>query len=300
MKKKVLNIVLISIFAVLLWGFISLSNEYNTVIKTDVKISNIPQEYSLSNISNEKLIIRVKGQGWELAKLVWGPDKDFEIPILDSGLKNIKIRDYLETNLPSTISVEKVVPENIEIEIEKSFTKKLPIKSNLILDFKDGYGRVSDIIIYPDSLEISGPKSIISEMNFVGTEVLEFEELEQSVTQKMNINKIPNVNYNIDKVNIEFEVQKIVDKTFEDILVKTTNVKLGQELILFPAKIQVVLRGGLNVLADLESEDIQAEVSFIQAERDSLGSLIPNVDYPPNTTLIKTIPSKLKYVIKQF
>ena len=69
---------------------------------------------------------------------------------------------------------------------------------------------------------------------------------------------------------------------------------------IFPVKIDVVLRGGINLLGKLNSSDIKAYVDFSQALNDTLGGIEPYFEIPPFTTIIDKKPGKLEYIIKQF
>lgn len=302
MKSKVISIILISIFSILLWGYISLSGEYRTTIVPTVSVSNVPENYDVSEISVDEVTIRVKGQGWDLAKLVWGPNFEYDISARnDSGKHEVFIRDELERNsrFSSRIQVIEILPDKINFNVDKVSSKRVPILSNIKTEFRSGYGIVSDIKIIPDSVIVSGTKNELDKIFYISTVKKEYEDLDKSLADYVELEKIDNIEYSIDKSLIQFDVEKIIDLTFEDINVETRGVPYFQYLQLYPSKINVVLRGGINKLSNIETHEINAFIKYKQAIDDSLGALKPQVVYPSFTKLIRTEPSKLEYIIKK-
>ncbi|MBK8550631.1 MAG: hypothetical protein IPL53_06040 [Ignavibacteria bacterium] len=76
------------------------------------------------------------------------------------------------------------------------------------------------------------------------------------------------------------------------------NVPLDKEVLLIPPKVNVSLRGGVEKLAQISSNDIKVNIEFGRIESDTLGFVIPEYIIPEETTLLKTEPQKLQYIIK--
>ena len=99
---------------------------------------------------------------------------------------------------------------------------------------------------------------------------------------------------------LSFDVQKIVDKSFEDISVEVKGVPPSRELLLFPSKITVTLRGGIKMLGTLKAEKIHAYVNFKNAFKDTLGVIEPTIEIPEYTKISNVEPKTLEYIIKQY
>ncbi len=287
----------------MLWVFVSLSDDYSTTFKLPVIINNIPEGYALKELSNPYVVVTLKGQGWQLAQLSFGVDHDLSVKCEDNKqLRKVSVRNALEQNdwLTSTLQVTLVSPEQIEYRLEKTSSKKVPIVEDLLLNYNSGYGLVSDIEVFPDSVTIYGPKSLVKGIDEVKSVRTEFVGLDKSVNQVVMLQGIEHIKYNRAEAVIRFEVQKIVDKVFENVKVIRKNVPPSRDLSLFPENINLVLRGGINHLAGLTNNDIKAHVRFRQALEDTLGSIEPVIEIPPFTTLIDVKPNRLEYIIKQY
>ncbi|MCU0332819.1 MAG: hypothetical protein MUC75_05620 [Ignavibacteriaceae bacterium] len=169
MRKK-LNIFIASvIFAIILWGSISLSDIFYTNVDVKLTLTNLPSGYTTGSPLPEKIQLRVKGQGWRLVSINVGPETEFRVSVRgDSGRQNISLYDYLESNrwLLSDVEIINISPDSIRFLIERIISKRLPVISGLDLEFKPGYGLASDIIFKPDSVLVSGPLSLLKNMAF--------------------------------------------------------------------------------------------------------------------------------------
>jgi len=257
----------------------------------------------LSSISTNEVSISLKGQGWQLAQHTLGRDPKFFIPCPQkAGEEVISSRNVLFANswLSSTLQLAELSPEKITVKVEKRITKKVEIIPVLLLTYKPGYDLVSSIMIEPDSVEISGPESLVNDVSIINTNTLSLENLENETSFILKLKEPKFLRLSTDECSIKLNVQKIVDKSFENIPVKTTNIPSRYELNLSPQTVTVVLRGGINILSKIKDEDIEAYVRFQQALNDSTGSIEPNIEIPKFTSIIDLRPKRLEYIIKQY
>lgn len=303
MRVKVLSILLIMLLAFLLWVFVSLDGEYFTSVDFNINFTDIPEGYSVSSASNDKINLQIKAQGFTLAKLIYGPKNEFNIAVKEEeGVQKVNLLNELDNNpwATSSIQINDISPADIDFTIEKIDTKYVALEPLLDIDFETGYGLIGDVKVTPDTVKINGPLSILNQINNLKTISQSIAGVESNQKIIAGIEIPEYIESNITNCIVEFEVQKIVDKTFEEILIETRGVPRTKELIIYPGKIQVILRGGINILGQMSSDQIKAHVTYNQALTDTLGSLRPIVEFPDNTEFIDTKPNKLEYIIKQF
>ena len=303
MKSKVITIIFITFFSVVLWVFVSFSGDFFTTLKFPVRISGIDENKSLSGQSAQEVEINLKGQGWQLAQLTFGLSPDFIVNAKNTfGNQTISLKDEIETNswLSTNLQVLDIEPEKINFNVEIITRKKVKIEPNVDLQFKPDFGLVSDIILSPDSVIITGPESVVSKIEKVLTAKKNFSGTDRNVIESIPLQKIDFVEMSFEQTAIKFNVQKIVDKTFENVIVEIRGVPSSRQLLLFPVKINVVLRGGINLLGKLSNSDIVAYVYFNQALSDTLGAIEPSIEIPSFISIIDKKPGKLEYIIKQF
>lgn len=303
MKRKIITISLIFTFSVLLWIFISFSGEFLININLPIEIIDIPSDLAISSISEQNVNLSLKGNGWILAQHTFGRDPKFNISSPKKiGKEAVSTKNSVNLNnwLSSTLQIMEITPDKVLINIEKLQTKRVEIVPLISLSFKPGYGLVSNLILDPDSVDISGPKSIIDNINFINTKDEYLTKLDSY--QTINLELIhPNFTIiSAKKCSVSFEVQKIVDKTFENLTVETINMPSGYEVLLSPNKVNIILRGGINLLSKMKKEDIKVYIKFQQAVNDTVGALEPTIELPEFTSLVDLKPSSLEYIIQKY
>lgn len=299
-----LSVIIISvIFSIIIWGSISLSSDYFAVIEVPLKIINIPKGFSSGSVMPDKILLKVKSKGWKLISMNVASPSEFVVPMsVDSGLKFINLNNYLSENnwLSEGMQVMDIIPDTISFYIESITTKKLPIEANLNLNFKTGYGLASEIKFIPDSIMVSGPKSILKKMKSILTERKTYNNLSEKIVERIEVKKLRGFSYSADNLLMSLDVQAIIDKSFEEIPVKVLNVPPDREVVLIPNSITVSVLGGIEVLGKLSEYDFSASIEYSEVVVDSTGTVAPEIDFPDNTQLIYIKPERLRYVITKF
>jgi YbbR domain-containing protein len=302
MKSKIITIPLITLATIILWVFVNFSGVHSTNLTIPVKIVNMPEKYMLNTLSNETIELSIQGEGWQLAQITFGSNPTLNIPVLDeSKNKTVAVRAILGQSswLSSGIQIVSLNPERIEYSIEKTKSKVVRIVNNVSVELKPGYGRVSEISVVPDTVRIYGARSRIDTITSVSTEDVVLKEVDQFISEEIGLEAMPNISFNSEFCRIEFDVQKIVDKTFENVIIETIQVPRDQELLLEPPEVKVIIRGGIKNLGKFNREDFKLFVNFRDALADTMGSVVPQIELPEYFSLTDIRPGKIKYVIKQ-
>jgi hypothetical protein len=302
MKNKILSISLIAFLSIGLWISVALSGNFVITVKVPVKFVELPKDYSVEYSSVDEVFVQIKGKGWELAKLKLAGNTRFEIPIHRKiGRHRYNFTDFVESNtwLSSPTEIIDVAPNQIEYDIEKSGTKEVFIGNNLGLNFKEGFGLVSNIKIEPATILISGSSGLLRQIDSVKIDLGEISDLDEDAKFTVSLQKINGVTFSKTECVVSFEVQKIVDKSFDGLIVETQNVPLEKELVLYPGKVNVVLRGGINKLGKLTNDSLKIYVDYWSAMKEASGKIEPVVEIPKFTTIVNVEPKTLDCIIKQ-
>jgi len=302
--RKKLNIFIASvIFAVILWGSISLSDIFYTNVDVKLTLTNFPQGYTTGSPLPEKIQLRVKGQGWRLVSINVGPETEFRVSVgSDSGIHNLNLYNYLESNrwLLSDVEIINILPDSIRFFVERIISKKLPVISGLELEYKPGYGLASDIIFKPDSVVVTGPISLLRKMNQIKTVDKSLSPLDSRTEIEVNLLRMNGFVYNANLIEVILDIQRIVDKQFDNIEVNVLDIPPRKEVVLLPNKIGFNVRGGIDILGKLEPDQFRAFIRYQSLVQDTTGSVIPILELPKNVTLQFVKPDRLRYVIRAF
>ncbi len=303
MKKKFPIILISIIFSIILWGTISLSELYYSNIFIPLRIVDLPEGYTTATDLPKAIRIKLKGEGWNLFSLNIGKDVTYNVSVNeDSGLIDIKLSDYLFDNgwVLSEFDIIDIVPSSISCLIDRKIEMKIPVIADLLLDFKVGYGLAKQVELLPDSAIVNGPRSIISSLKELKTKEIKLTSLNKKIVKNIGFAELPGTVFLTKFVSVTFDVQRIVDKQFDDIIVNVLNVPPDRDVVLLPNKISLGVRGGIDILGKLKNEQFETFISYRDVVMDTLGNVIPKIKLPGNTTLIYIKPERLRYVIKKY
>ncbi len=302
MKKKVITISLIALFSIGLWISVALSQDYIVTVNMPVKYSDLPTNYSIGSTTVDEVYLQIKGKGWELAKLDLARHVEYNIPVHKRiGHHKNNLGDFIEANswIRNTFQVLDIAPNQVEYDVEKTGTKIVKVGKNINLLFKPGYGIVSKVNISPETIEISGPSQLLQKIDTVKTQFITLDNIGDNISAEIPLEEINGVTVSPKNCTVKFEVQKIVDKTFEGIEVEARSVPYSKELVLYPGKINVVLRGGINTLGKLSNDSIKAYIDYWSALKENSGLIEPVIEIPKFTVISDIQPKKIEYIIKQ-
>lgn len=303
MKNRIAIIVSSIIFSILIWGSVTLSEQFFSSMEMEVKVVNQPTGYSCGYINPETISLKVKAKGWQLLSLKLNSDNQFLISAdNDSGLKKVDPFNEINENtwISSGITILEISPRNISYNVDRLKFKKVKIKPSSNITFTEGFGLATPIRVYPDSVLVAGPNKILDTLKFVETNIVELSSLDNMTKIITEIKDIRGFQFERKNVELTFDVQRIVEKTFSDIKIVINDIPVDRDIVLIPNTIECSLRGGISILGKLNSDQISASVYYSQIVYDSTGTIQPRVIIPENTQLVFTKPTRLNYIIKKF
>jgi hypothetical protein len=303
MKKNIHIIITSLVFAVILWASVSLSNDYYSTIKLPVRLNNFPDGFTSGTKLPDEISIRLKGQGWKLLSVSLTGDIEYVIPVgSDSGRKFVNLHNFVTDNpwISSDVQIIDIIPDTLSFLVERIESKKVAVLPDIELEFKLNFGLANPISIYPDSVTVFGPRSTIKNLRAVLTEQKIIKDLDKAIIERVNLIEMPGVNYDKNFVTANLDVQRIVDKNIDELLVEVLNVPNDRDVVLLPNKIGISVRGGIEILGRLTPEDFRPYVQYRDIVLDTLGNIHPVIEVPENITIISTKPERLRYIIKKF
>lgn len=171
LKKANWRIILLSIVtATIFWFFNALNKDYTARI-------NYPVEYQFSRDSlvavndlPDELPVNVTGGGWQLLKKTISLNVHpvrikLDNPAQTAYLTGSSLLPVFSEQL-SGLNVNYVAIDTVYLQIQKIFKRTLAVKvDSAAIDMKKNYAIVSDVIIEPDSIQFSGPVSMIKNLS---------------------------------------------------------------------------------------------------------------------------------------
>jgi len=205
------------ITATIFWLFNALNKTYSTSIRFPLQFEFDQSKFAPVGQLPQTLLINVKGTGWDLFRKYFG----VKVPTLIIPIERpAETRKIVASTLPVKLAtqmgstqINHIVLDTIRLHIEPRIFRKFPLVIDTTqLQFKDNVARISKVKIAPDSVDLSGPVSIIHDMpdpiilklkeGRIGTNFREEVEIE--------IPGLDNVQRNPPTVEVTFDVGEMV------------------------------------------------------------------------------------------
>ncbi|UCH28111.1 MAG: hypothetical protein JSV06_07375 [Myxococcales bacterium] len=176
--------------------------ERNVYIGVVVRPPTDAQEMILVTETPDRVRVRLKGSRARLNAI-----RQENLPPVDVKLKTRdESRYYFEKemfDLPTGVSVVQVVPPSLTFKWVPRAVRELPVEVFIDGDLPDGLEWAGEPEVFPETIEVDGPRDVVNSMRTVRSMEVDVSELEEGVVQR----EIPLVGA---PTNTSFEAQTVL------------------------------------------------------------------------------------------
>lgn len=290
------------IIASWLWIYITLDHVYQSQLVADLVVL-LPDDVAIENYIPEKITFDVEGRGWDLfsAKYFSGEQA------CTINLKKINIikdtiiitnKQILNSMLLNNNLITKAVdPNNLTLVTGKIIEKLVPLRSNIIINTRNGYRVNGKIYLKPQKIYIRGNEKLVKNIEFWYSKKKIFEDKYQSFEGLVGVlDTFGTRVYPLTKeVGFAAVIQQTVEITLYDIPVRIKGF-ISNAHKLYPDKIDVTVTGGMAEIEKLEINSVRAYVNAKDLLEDNRGTIIPKFDLPKNVEVLTFKPKYLNHV----
>jgi len=297
------------IASVLIWMLITLSKEYTATLRFPLKYSDFPQDKLLQKEPLSEIDVIVKSSGFNILKSRLS-DKNLVFNAKSLNKKSSSQYYFLTRNqfksvqkqLQSGVQLQEISLDTIFLDLGSLISKKVPLKSNLEINYHIGYDILESVSMDPDSILISGPKGQIENIKIINLELLKLEDVKSDFSKNVKIilpENTGNIKLNSKFTKISGEVEKFTEGTFK-ISFKVLNLPKDINLTTLNKTIEVVFVVALSNFDKVNKDFFEVVCDYNIAKENKLNYLIPKVTV--NSRLIKSfkvIPNKIDFLIQK-
>ena len=304
MRDKRYHIILAtSLFAVLLWVSVNLTYEYQTTVMAPLIVDGMPANHAVATPLPQSVAMRFRGNGWRIAALAMSGDLRCHINFetLPAQRRALTLNDVVERiNLPVGIQPIDMKPESLFISLEPSREKRVPVVLEHMVTFHEGFGQVGPTVISPDSITVTGAASVVSQIHSWVTAPTAFLKLKSPVDANVRLADTSSyrLTFSPASVRVQLNIQPFAEKTIPGLAVEVRSTPASREVIVIPPKIEIVVRGGIEQLANLSPGEFHVHADYEKILADTTGYLDPEVATPPDIQLVSKRPERLQYVVR--
>ncbi|SDS84599.1 YbbR-like protein [Gillisia sp. Hel1_33_143] len=293
-------------FSTMVWIFVQFSKEYTEAVELPISYINVPKDKILSPENPSKLDLRVKENGLHIAFNRLFP-KVLYLDVSDSKMENGKLIYNLEEQksaLLSQLNLEydkaEFLKKTLNISYQQREVKKVPIRSNLELDFAVGYSALDDVEFQPDSIMVSGPKGILDTLSEVQTKELRLENINNDISGTVNLDtaKLERLTFYQTKIDYTLRTDKFTEGKVQ-VSIDLVNVPEGMNVVIFPKEVTVIYQVSLKKFNSVKKEDFRVMADFKNAVNSDGYLLVQLTEQPPQVNNVRLNEKKIQFVIKR-
>ena len=232
-------------------GFVNLgARETESSMYVPIDLQNLPPQLLITNPLPESVGVRLRGPRTILGTLDPRRQRiELDLGNLNAGSTTFKLYPEM-LNLPRGITVTRMSPVQLTIDVERILERSLPVVTNFAGAVPAGY-RVSDSEISPQTIAASGPASIVNSLRNVSTGPLHLSPTNGNFEQSIELERPADlVRLVPDRVVVHGRLEEIVvTQDFRNVEIGVHNAP--PQFRLHPKSVDVTVRGLQHVVKDL-------------------------------------------------
>ncbi|RPH32874.1 MAG: hypothetical protein EHM93_07455 [Bacteroidales bacterium] len=300
------------IVSTIIWYLSKLSHEYSTTMAYPIRYENLPKGKVLVGEPPRRIQLRVKAFGYTLLKekmsaalspieLDLGKhlSQSFEGSKVKQFILTYRLRNSIVKQFGSEILLEGIEPDTLYVELSDMVNKMVRIHPQVEVDYEQQYMASGDLTLEPDSIAISGPKSVIDTIKLVNTKQVKFKNLNQRVLERIQIIPINQVTFSTRSVTLSIPVEKYTEITIK-VPVDIENQPDSVKLMFIPKTIDVKCNVVLSKYFILKPIMFRAVVNYNLISNSLTKKMkVRIVAVPDFVNLVDFSPKYVEYIIEK-
>lgn len=295
------------------WYLNSLEKDVEYEMKYPVRYINIPEGRILSEDLPARLDLYLKGPGYSILRLKLSGNRTpvildvstinyRRVPgsrtlsyyVLTSGLVP-KLRNQLRTEC----EIASIKPDTLFFSFDRIITKQTIVKPDVEVITEKQYLLKGDILVEPNTIEITGPKSILDTLTAVRTKFKKVRGVSETIIRSIALVEPEGCTISTRKVTITIPVEQFTEAEIK-VPVKILNCPDSINIKIFP---DIVTVKGQVAIGDYKRfEEIPFEVVIDLAKADLTSSEKIPVGFrniPPFVSSLRVSPAKVDFLIEK-
>lgn len=266
------------LIALTMWFIVNLNGTFNVTVKMPIELAGLPSDKALTDNLPEYVEVDLTGTAFPLIGIYNNPPK---VPI-SVDAKSVNLFNQIRQKMSSVqeIEVTKVDPMLIQVNLENRITKKIPVILPVDVAFTSRHGFISEPMLTPDSIEVSGAESQIRGLNeWVIQDTLKLKSVKKDINSVIALeNTNPLVHTNVNEVKYSAEVSEFTESEV-NILIKAKDIPRGESIVFNPASVTIKYDVPLKYYSEVASlRPYEVYVPYDKIKNDQTGFVSPDIE----------------------
>lgn len=278
--RSILLYLLFVVISAVFWCFLTFNRDVKLDVKVPVKISMPSNVHLLSRVP-DTLTVTVNDRGYRFFSFLFQQTPTLTLRFSDYNDGNgyfkvdqSHLRKALAGVLNKQANIVSVLPENINIKFTDLPGKKVPVKTDIVVEPREDYTLYGALIQSQDSVLVFSDAKTLNEINEVFTYHVEELELTDTLRRKVMIAPINGAVIEPRAIDIMVPIEKLKSQT-RSVKIVVRNAPPGLKMLLFPSDVEVSYRspasrandeGGITAVVDYNSVDFNSTSNKVKVQ----------------------------------
>ncbi len=267
---------------------LKLNKDFTFKVKVPVSFNNLPKDKLLKTYTTGAINVTGVATGYEYLKYKFY-DQRFHIDLAELTKKDSNLfyynfnaeNDRLSGSLINSV-LKSFKPDTLFVVLDTNFEKKVPVRSQIELNYAPGYGSLKGLEIMPDSVLVRGPKSSIDTLQAVYTLKERFKAVKSDLKDSIALTSLkPIKQLTIEPKTVKYSAT--VDKFTEGTLtvpLQLINVPPQVTAKIFPKRVKLIFNVNFKNYDRLKPSDFKVICDFDKIDSSST-TLTPEIIQSP-------------------
>ena len=304
-SKEFLIFLFFVFIASVFWLFQVLNDNYEGKISMKLDLRNVPDNAVLTSELPPEIKVRLKDRGMVL--LNYWVNSVSAIPIdfeeyEDQGNQVVVSQSALKQKIKNVLSqsteLVSIYPDTLSYIYATGDGKKVPVRLKGKITVDPRY-YIADVVYQPDSVMVYAPSEILDTISAAYTSSVVFEQVKDTTTQKVLLQKQKGVKFVPDFSEIRLLADVYSEKTLE-VPVRGINFPANKVLRTFPSKVSVTFQVGLSHFRTVNPDDFFIAVSYEELIRGNKSKCTPHLKaFPKIIKHPRVSPEEVDFIIEE-
>ena len=304
-SKEFLIFLFFVFIASVFWLFQVLNDNYEGQISMKLDLKNVPDNAVLTSELPSEIKVRLKDRGMLL--LNYWVNSVSAIPIdfeeyEDQGNQVVVSQSALKQKIKNVLSqsteLVSIYPDTLSYIYATGDGKKVPVRLKGKITVDPRY-YIADVVYQPDSVMVYAPSEILDTISAAYTSSVVFEQVKDTTTQKVLLQKQKGVKFVPDFSEIRLLADVYSEKTLE-VPVRGINFPANKVLRTFPSKVNVTFQVGLSHFRTVNPDDFFIAVSYEELIRGNKSKCTPHLKaFPKIIKHPRVSPEEVDFIIEE-
>ena len=292
------------IISAVFWSFLTFNSDVKLDIEVPVKI-NMPSNVHLLSRVPDTLTVTVSDRGYRFFSYLFhkSPTLTLRFGDYNDGNGYFKVdQSHLKKALANLLNkhatIVSVLPENINIRFTDLPGKKVPVKTDILIEPREDYTLFGALIQSQDSVLVFSDAKTLSEINEVFTYHVEENDLTDTLYRRVTIAPISGAVVEPRAIDIMVPIEKLKSQT-RSIKIAVRNAPPGLKMLLFPSDVEVTYRSPVSRISD--ESGITAVVDYNSVDFSSTSNKVKVLigEIPAAYQDVKLSQDSVEYIIEK-